>query len=229
MTHKNIIKATVMLSLGFVVSSIIFVLGLYYTRSGAPGYITVKGLSEREVDANVGIWTIAFEAIDGDLEGVNKKIKKQTEVLIAFLKQQGFIDKEIIHGTPEFCYIGKNEAQVLRNSIKMEMVVHSSNVALLYETVQKSQELMKLGVCITYHRWDGPVKFIFTELNKIKPSMIQEATINARKAAKQFTSDANLSLGKLRNAFQGTFSIEDTHIPTKKRVRVVTQMQYAIQ
>ncbi|MGI2299676.1 SIMPL domain-containing protein [Candidatus Cardinium hertigii] len=227
--HKNIIKAAVMLSLGFVVSSIIFVLGLYYTRSNVVASVSVKGLSEREVDANLGIWTIPFEAVDSDLEGVNRKIKKQTEILLAFLKQQGFIDKEIIHGTAEFRYLGKNEAQPVGSSIKMEIVVHTSNVFLLYETVQKSQELMKLGVCITYHRWDGPAKFIFTDLNKIKPSMIQEATINARKAAKQFTIDANVPLGRLRSASQGAFSIEDTHIPTKKRVRVVTQMQYAIQ
>ncbi|MGI2298788.1 SIMPL domain-containing protein [Candidatus Cardinium hertigii] len=226
--HKNIIKATVILSLGFVVSSIIFVLGLYYTRSRVVASVSVKGLAEKEVDANLGIWTIPFEAVDSDVEGVNNKIKKQTEILLAFLRQQGFVDKEIIHGTPEFRYLGKNEAQPVGNSIKMEVVVHTSNVFLLYETVQKSQELMKLGVCLSY-RWDGPAKFIFTDLNKIKPSMIREATINAKKAAEQFTADANVPLGKLRNASQGAFSIEDTYIPTKKRVRVVTQMQYAIQ
>ncbi len=40
--------------------------------------------------------------------------------------------------------------------------------------------------------------------------MLQEATINAQKAATQFASDSNVRLGALRSATQGTFSIEDT-------------------
>lgn len=228
--HKNRIKPAVILSLGLVVSSIIFVLGLCYTRSRAAAYVSVKGLAEREVDANVGIWPIRFKAMESDLEQVNTQFKKQTEVLVAFLKQKGFVDKEIIYGVPELHYHGQHEVKFAKYySIDMEVLVHTSNVCLLYETVQKSQELIKLGVCLTYHRWDGPAKFIFTDLNKIKPSMIQEATINAKKAAEQFTTDANVCLSTLRRASQGTFSIEDTHLPTKKRVRIVTQMEYAIQ
>lgn len=227
--HEDRIKAAIVLGLGLVVSSIIFGLAFCYARSGTAAYVSVKGLAEREVDANVGIWTIKFEAMDHNLEQVNRQIKKQTEILLDFLKQQGFGDKEIIYGAPELRHLGKYDTTSLRYSIEMEVIVHTPNVFLLYETVQKSQELMKLGVCLTYHRWDGPAKFIFTDLNKIKPSMIQEATINAKKAAEQFTTDANVHLGMLRKASQGTFSIEDTHLPTKKRVRIVTQVEYAIQ
>lgn len=227
--HKQRIKAAIILSLGLVVSSMIFGLSFYCVRSKPAPFVSVKGLAEREADANVGIWTIKFEAVDNALEQVNAQIKKQTEVLIDFLKGKGFVDKEIIYGAPELRDRGNYEPKSLRYSIEMTIIVHSSNVSLLYDTVQKSQELMKMGVCLTYARWDGPVKFIFTDLNKIKPSMIQEATINAKKAAKQFTTDADVRLGTLRKAFQGTFSIEDTHLPTKKRVRVVTQMEYTIQ
>lgn len=228
--HKLRIKAAVILSLGLVVSSIIFVLGLSYTRSRTTAYVSVKGLAEREVDANVGIWPIRFKAMESNLEQANTQFKKQTEVLVAFLKQQGFVDKEIIYGVPELRYHREHEEKSAKYyySIEMEVLVHTSNVCLLYETVQKSQELIKLGVCLT-HRWNGEAKFIFTDLNKIKPSMIQEATINAKKAAEQFTTDANVRLSRLRRASQGTFSIEDTHLPIKKRVRIVTQMEYAIQ
>lgn len=228
---KQSIKEVAILSLGLVVSSIIFSLAFCYTRSVGVQRISVKGLSEREVDANVGIWTIDFEAVDNDLNQVNAQIKQQTAVLVDFLKQQGFADKEIIYGSPVLNDRGKyrDNAASLRYSLEMKVIVHSPNVFLLYETVQKSQELMKIGVCLTHSRWDGPVKFIFTNLNAIKPSMIQEATINAKKAANQFAHDANIRLGGVLKAAQGTFSIEDTHIPTKKRVRIVTYMDYAIQ
>ncbi|WP_419241643.1 SIMPL domain-containing protein [Cardinium endosymbiont of Nabis limbatus] len=142
--YKNSIRAAIVLSVGLVVSSIIFGLAFCYTRSHAAAYISVKGLAEREVDANVGIWTIKFEVVDNDLEAVNKQIKKQTEILVAFLRQKGFVDKEIIYGAPELDDRGKYDSKSFRYSVKMQVVVHSPNVSLIYETVQKSQELMSL-------------------------------------------------------------------------------------
>ncbi|AXI24170.1 Protein of unknown function (DUF541) [Cardinium endosymbiont of Sogatella furcifera] len=226
--NANKIKAAIILSIGLVVSSMIFSLAFCYVRSKSVAYMSVKGLAEREVDANVGIWTIRFEAVDDNLEQVNAQIIKQTEILVAFLKQKGFVDKEIIYGTPELRDHGKHDLKRCRYSTSMEVIVHTPNIFLVYETVQKSHELVKMGVCLTYH-WNGPAKFIFTDLNVIKPSMIQEATINAKKAAHQLATDSDVRLGMVRRATQGVFSIEDTHIPTKKKVRVVTQMEYTIQ
>ncbi|MEF2228475.1 MAG: SIMPL domain-containing protein [Candidatus Cardinium sp.] len=214
--NTNKIQAAIILSIGLVVSSMIFGLAFCYVRSKSVAYISVKGLAEREVDANVGIWTIRFEAIDHDLEQVNRQITNQTEILVGFLRQKGFVDKEIIYGTPELSDHGKYDSKSCRYSIKMEIIVHTPNVFLIYETVQKSQELVKMGVCLRGH-WDGLIKFIFTDLNTIKPSMIQEATINVKKAAHQLAADSDVRLGILRRAVQGVFSIEDTHLPTKKR------------
>lgn len=226
---KNRFKAAIILSIGLVVSSIIFSLSFYHSRTSNLRSVSIKGLAEREVDATIGIWTIKFEAVDNDLGRVNAQIKKQTQLLIAFLKKQGFAGKEIIYGAPELHDRGKYDSQSLRYSVNMQVVVDSPNINLIYQTVQKSQEIMKMGVCLTYPQWDGPAKFIFTDLNTIKPSMIQEATINGKKAAEQLASDSGVCLGMLRRATQGAFAIEDTHIPTKKRVRVVNQMEYAIQ
>ena len=227
---ENRIKAAIIFSIGLVVSSIIFSLAFYYGRSKIVAHINVKGLAEREVNANIGIWPIRFETSGNDLNQINAQIKKQTEGLVHFLKEQGFEDKEIIYGCTYLHDRGKysREDKSIRYSVEMEITVHSPKVFLLYETVQKSQEIITRGVFLVGSRWDRDLKFIFTDLNKIKPSMIQEATINAKKAAEQFTTDANVHLGRLRKAAQGTFSIEDTHLPTKKKVRVVTQMEYAI-
>ena len=49
----------------------------------------------------------------------------------------------------------------------------------------------------------------------VKSGMIQQATIEARKAAEQFAKDSGSKVGNICHATQGLFSIEDTHIPTK--------------
>jgi hypothetical protein len=72
--------------------------------------------------------------------------------------------------------------------------------------------------------------YIFNQLNEIKPGMIQEATKNARIAADQFARDSQTTLGKLRNASQGWFQIEnrDAATPERKMVRVVVDVEYEI-
>jgi hypothetical protein len=72
--------------------------------------------------------------------------------------------------------------------------------------------------------------YIFNQVNEIKPGMIQEATKNARIAAEQFSRDSQTSLGKLRNASQGWFQVEnrDAATPERKIVRVVVDVEYEI-
>lgn len=60
--------------------------------------------------------------------------------------------------------------------------------------------------------------------------MIEQATRNARIAGEQFSRDSGVSLGKLNNASQGWFQIEDrdTATPEFKRVRVIVEVVYEV-
>ena len=61
--------------------------------------------------------------------------------------------------------------------------------------------------------------------------MIEEATKNAREVALKFAKDSDSSLGKIKDAAQGTFSIEDrdSNTPSIKKVRVVTYVTYYLE
>ena len=73
--------------------------------------------------------------------------------------------------------------------------------------------------------------FEYTDLNKIKPKMIEDATRNARAAAQKFAKDSDSKLGKIRSAVQGQFSIEDRdqNTPYIKKVRVVTVVNFSLE
>ncbi|MBX9890494.1 MAG: SIMPL domain-containing protein [Amoebophilaceae bacterium] len=222
------VKASMVLGLGFIVSSLIVSYTFFATRLATGKYVQVKGLSERELDATVGIWTVQFEVLGNDINEVSVEIKNQTEILVSFLYENGFTAQNIVYGIPELEHLGRYRSEsAFKYGSKMTVTVDTPNVLLLYETVQKSKDLIKKGVQLT-RCWHG-LKFLFTKLNDIKPSMIQEATLNAKKVADQIASDANVRLGALHNATQGGFTITDTHIPTKKQVRVVMHMTYGLQ
>ena len=61
--------------------------------------------------------------------------------------------------------------------------------------------------------------------------MIEEATKNARQAAEKFAKDSESTLGKIRHANQGQFSISDRdpNTPHIKKVRVVTTIDYSLE
>ena len=60
--------------------------------------------------------------------------------------------------------------------------------------------------------------------------MIENATQNARQSAEQFAHDSHSKVGKILNASQGLFSIEDAApgLEDLKRVRVVTTVVYSL-
>lgn len=87
--------------------------------------------------------------------------------------------------------------------------------------------LLRKGVVISGNSWENPLEFKYEALNALKPSMVEEATRNAREVAQKFASDSGSRLGKIKTASQ-EFSIEnrDSNTPNIKKVRVVTSVTY---
>jgi hypothetical protein len=229
--ERNIhsLLTTILLGISFIIGTT--VIGAYIFKSRqAMRTVTVKGLAERDVTANIGIWSISFRIAEDDLHILQQKLDKQCKVITEFLTKQGFKSEEISYGVPD---IEDKEAKSYSIERKMRYVVQntitirSSKVSVLENTLQKSEELIAKGIVLD-NGWEYRPKFIFTNLNEIKPSMIQEATLEARKAAEQFAKDSGSQVGNICQATQGLFSIEDTHIPTQKHVRVVTTVQYVL-
>jgi len=75
---------------------------------------------------------------------------------------------------------------------------------------QQISELAAIGVVISSGNSEygsGGPTFVFSELNKLKPEMIADATARAREAATQFAHDSHSDLGGIRQANQGIFEI----------------------
>jgi hypothetical protein len=92
--------------------------------------------------------------------------------------------------------------------------------------MNKLVELGKQGIALVREGYN--TKFIYSKLNQIKPQMIEEATRSARESAAKFAKDSDSSLGKIKHASQGQFTIEDRDSSTAhiKKVRVVSTVEY---
>jgi uncharacterized protein len=195
--------------------------------------IAVKGLSEREVPANIAIWPIKFSEADNDLNNLYSTMQRKNSIIVEFLKKHGFSEKEIFTSAPairdrQAQEYGESDKGKYRYSGISAISVYTGNVDAVRDTMQKLVELGKSGIAISGESYESKTNFLFTKLNDIKPQMIEEATKNAREVAEKFAKDSKSRLGKIKTASQGQFSIEDrdSNTPYIKKVRVVSTVEY---
>jgi hypothetical protein len=235
MKHSNWIPAA-LISIALVIAGY-FIGNLQVNGKKYDRYVSVKGLSEREVAADLAVWPINIVLTGNDLEELRGRIQSQNTAVNAFFTQQGFGPEEITRGP-----VNINDAQAnLYNSgsgmnpyrylAKSELTVRTSDVAKLQKALTESLELLSRGIVMgSKNEWE-PIEYIFTGLNDLKPEMIEEATKNAREVAEKFARDSNSEVGQIRVARQGLFSIanRDANTPQIKNVRVVTTIDFQLE
>jgi hypothetical protein len=194
--------------------------------------VVVKGLSEREAPADIAIWPIQFSVAENDLETLYRNIQYKTDRVVAFLKANGFSPEEISISIPSITdhqAMNYNQAQIaFRYTANASVTLYSNQVDKVRQTMGKVLDLLKEDIAISGEGYENRTEFIFTKLNDLKPSMIQEATKNAREVADKFAQDSNSKLGKIKQADQGLFTIRDrdSGTPHIKVVRVVSTVEY---
>lgn len=195
--------------------------------------VSVKGLSEREVKADVAVWPIRFSGGSQDLTELYDTMELQTQQIQAFLKGEGFKAEEITTGAPvttdKYAQQYGGDANVaLRYTAHQTITVYTHNIDAVRVAQTRLVALGKKGIAFGGDDSGQRTEYIFTKLNDIKPAMIEEATQNARSVAEKFAADSQSRLGKIKTANQGLFSIEDrdSNTPYLKKVRVVSTVDY---
>jgi len=195
--------------------------------------VTVKGLSEREVPSDIVIWPIQFSEAGNELEGLYGSIEASTTKIRDFLQQNGIAATEVTFASPSITdksaqQYGDASRPEFRYTAIQTVTVYSKSIDAVREVMGKLSELGKQGIVFTGDNYQAQTEYLFTGLNAIKPGMIEEATRQAREVAEKFAADSQSTLGKIKNASQGQFTIadRDKNNPHIKTVRVVSTVEY---
>lgn len=221
-----------LIGLGIAIAGFSIGNAIYKSRL-AERTVSVKGLAEKEVDADLAIWPITFKETGNDLSLLQKSIDAKREVITQFLESSGFPRTEIsysaskINDTQAEMYANPTARPVFRYVAQATVTLRSNNVAGVKKTIENSGTLITKGIGLA-ENWENRTQFLFTGLNAIKPEMIETATKSAREAAEKFAKDSESKVGKIRSATQGLFEItdRDPNSPDRKKVRVVTKVDY---
>ncbi|MEH6714343.1 SIMPL domain-containing protein [Parasphingorhabdus flavimaris] len=218
-----------LLTVGLIIGGYLLGDGLLRAKM-ADRSVTVRGLAEREVTADLATWTIAYSAQSTDLQSAQTDIDRDTDAITAFFKELGF-QADALKPT------GANVNQYSSNgvpqyTIRQRLSLRTNDIDKAQAAVARQFDLVRRGVVLE----DGSgMSYTFTKLDEIKPEMVAAATKDARKSAEQFAEDSGTDVGGIKSATQGYFSINSrdgdaggygvTDTPYKK-VRVVTTVNF---
>lgn len=233
--HQSSIATASIIAIALIIGGFLIGKG-FSTFRMADRYVTVKGLAEKDVRADLAVWPIQFSATGDDLSAVQNEVEADVNTVKSFLEKNGFDEDDMRIGHIKVTDLlaqsyrpqGPVESRFIINA---SVDLRTTKVDVVEKASQKTGDLVRKGVVLT--EFQGP-SYVFTKLNEIKPEMIATATANARKAAEQFAEDSGSKLGKIKHAYQGIFSIEPRDgysggmesQQIDKKVRVVSTIEY---
>lgn len=232
------LAAAVLLATGLALAGYFIGEGFYQGRR-AERSVTVKGLAERDVRADLAVWPLRFTATGNELAAVQSQIEADAARVRDFLGGGGIAPEAIqtsgIEVVDRMAQRYRPEGEMgSRYIVTQTLVVRSPEVDRVARLSGQVGALVRQGVVLMNEGPASGPQYLFTRLNEIKPSMLAEATQAARAAAAQFAADSGSRLGGLRRADQGVFVIQPRDniefVPEKaqidKTVRVVSTLQY---
>lgn len=237
MANEKLIPAAIvggLLALGMLGGGALIGQGIVNARVGDRS-VSVRGLAERNVKADLAVLPLRFTASGDILSEVQGRIDGDLSIVRIFLTAQGYPAGAVSLGRLEVADTRSreyaNQTGGPRFILAQTVIVRTTDVDRVQATTRALNDLVRQGVVL--QDFTGPT-YVFTKLNSVRPAMIAEATAAARTGAEQFAQDSGAPLGPIRQATQGSFEIlardeigDESQSPDKK-VRVVTTISYRL-
>lgn len=206
-----------------VIAFVVFFAARDFSKNAS--YVEVKGLSEQIVKADTAVWSMSFEVKSNNIDSLYADIDKNIVTIKSFLKEKGFDDAEI-NVAPVNIYQDTYKDAVFRYNASNYISVYTNKVDLAKAASGDTLLLVKKGVVLS----QNSIAFNVSDINSIKPQMLEEAIQNARETANQFAQNAGSRLGRVSRANQGVFDItdKDPGSPEFKKIRLVSTLRFLI-
>ena len=221
------------LSIGMIAGGYLLGNGLLRAKD-AERAVTVRGLAERDVTADLGTWTISYSTTSTSIADAQAKVRADTATIEGFFKELGF-PADALQPTGANVSSMTDQNGVTSYTVRQRLALRTNDIVRAQKAVARQFDLVSRGVFLEE---GSGMAYTFTKLNGIKPEMVAEATKDARAAAQQFAEDSNSGVGKIRAATQGYFEVAArdgdagggwgmADSPYKK-VRVVTTVSFSL-
>jgi len=199
-----LLGAVAIFAIGLTTSGYVLGDGLRRAKA-AERSVTVRGVSERNVTADLATWSVDFSHQGTELGPVQESVDTQARQVRAFFQRAGFKPADISDSDVGLSRERPREGETGPDhlTVRRSIQLRTSDVMKARATYARQAELLRDGVELS----GTSISYTFTRLNDVKPQMIAEANQNARQSAEQFARDSGASVGRIKSASQGYFSV----------------------
>jgi hypothetical protein len=203
-----LLGAVAIFAIGLTTSGYALGDGLRRSKMAEHRSVTVRGVAERDVTADLATWSVDFSHQGADLGSVQQSVDQQARAVRGFFQRAGFRPDEITDTGVSFSRDQPRDKegrpvgpQLL--TVSRSIQLRTTDVMKVRAASTRQAELLRDGVELSA----TGINYTFTGLNALKPEMIAEATKNARRSAEQFAHDSGTDVGRIKTASQGYFSV----------------------
>ncbi|HKQ14310.1 MAG TPA: SIMPL domain-containing protein [Steroidobacteraceae bacterium] len=247
-SSRGLIVLGVLLALGMSAGA--YLLGYQAKQiGGGRQSISVKGLAEKPVKADVAEWTVGVEVVGATFAEALQKSRAALPDLKQFLVSQGF-DPSVMQESTERVtehYVQKEAPDGRVRNVQQgyqasqDIVLTSPDLTKIGSAYRAIVQFQAEGHPITH---SAPL-YLVSNLEEVKMSLIGAATDNAKVRAAEFAKHGDVEVGHMRTASQGAFYILPTGASTEvddygyggtydkstidKIARVVVTIEYGIE
>ena len=205
---KNFIPFGLILALGVVISTYLVTDAMRDIRMSHQ-IIKVRGYAETPVDSDLAKWDITVKARNKNMAAAYTVLAEHREKVLSFLQENAVAAKEI-----RIRAVSVNErrrrAENGHETNEIEFFELSQGIGVKSRDVQN---ISKLSTAVTSLIGEGVglrsgmPNYYYTRVNELKSELLIAATQDARERAKTLAEGSGVSLGALRAARQGVFSV----------------------
>jgi hypothetical protein len=208
--EKNGLAAACVLAIGIALGA--WLLGTQVKHiGGGRQAISVKGLAEKPVKADLAEWTVTTEAVGATFADALAKLRAEQPKVRAFFAAQGF-DASVVKDGDESVRPHMVEQEKPNGDVRYVQKGFEASQSLTVATPDLAKIESANKAILQFQAEGAPVKhgrpmFMISNLEEVKMSLIGAATQNALVRATEFAKNGNAKVGAMRSASQGAFYI----------------------
>ena len=140
------------LGICLVIASIVISLG-FSSINPKEASVSVRGLAQREVNADLAVWQLSFGLGDNNLENLQKSIKEKSEIVSLYLKDKGLNERDFSVLSPSITnnlldpYINQEKMQYIYIA-KLNFLIRTDKISAVKKANEGLLELVDKGIAI---------------------------------------------------------------------------------
>jgi hypothetical protein len=142
---QTALAASAILAVGLIVGGYLLGDGLTRARE-ADRSVTVRGLAEKDVMADLATWTIAYSSSAGDMSSAQAGVDEDTRAIRAFFKELGFPNDAL---QPTGVNVSSySQDGYVTFTVRQRMTLRTTDIARAQRAVRRQFDLVRRGVLL---------------------------------------------------------------------------------